>query len=154
MASPRQKNQPKYMCLKGKTQYEMAQAIDAAAAQAEQAYGQNVEQMALQLWYEQFEQQVQDELNIYQDNLPVVEVMSEEGFVSACEQLWQFTLNYPSNQMADNLLTGQAQQLFRQSFMDVIDMLKARDLWRFDLQRYLQRIQGRVMHECQRYTKP
>jgi len=149
MPDPQDENPPKYMCLKGKTQYEMAQAIDSAAAQAEQAFRQDVQQVALQIWYEQFEQQVLDELNIYQDALPVVSVETEGNFIGACGQLWQFTLSYdmPSKGMA--LGATRVQSMFRQSFMDAVDMLKARGMWRFDLQRYLQKLQGTVMDECQ-----
>jgi len=149
MASPQDKNKPKYMCLKGKTQFEMAEAIDEALAQAERAFPEDDEQIALQIWYEQFEQQVIDEVNISQEQIPKGSVTSQISFTKLSLEIW--AVGYEQAKLND---TGRPayklmESLFKRSFSHTMDMLKARNLWRSDLQRALNDIQGRVIHDWQ-----
>ena len=70
MAKPQDDGQPKYMHIEGKTQYEMAQSIDAAFAAAEASIHHQSEEVALQWWYQQFELQLQEEFNLSDSRLP------------------------------------------------------------------------------------
>lgn len=149
MSSPQDVNKPKYMCLQGKTQFEMAQAIDQAMAQAEQADAQDAQQVALQLWYEQLEQQIQEELNISQDALPQGDVNTRERFVKLSGEL-RHQLHMGTNPQTGFNTDHQFLVLLKLSLTQCIDMLRARNLWRFDLQRTLEGIQGQLINEWQR----
>lgn len=145
MASPQEETKPKYMCLKGKTQFEMAKAIDEALAQAERECDQNVEQLAYQLWYEQFEQKLQELLNMSQESMPKGEVNSAQAFQCVCLKLLKRV--DVDNVVKAATLDSEIVSILKHSQLDALDMLKARNLWRFDLQRTMQEIQGNVLHE-------
>lgn len=147
MASPQDENKPKYMCLKGKTQFEMAAAIDEALAQAENAFARDVEQMALQLWYEPFEQFIQEELNISQENMPPAQLNGLSEFITTCVALAPFVHQTMGNEAKISRVLSTLEKGLKQSLSDTLDLLKARNLWRFDLQRSLQDSQGRIVDE-------
>ncbi|GAA6135680.1 hypothetical protein NBRC116188_24700 [Oceaniserpentilla sp. 4NH20-0058] len=144
MASPQDEPKPKYMCLKGKTQFEMAQAIDEALAQAERNCDQNVEQVAYQLWYEQFEQKLQEVLNISHESMPTGDVNSAQDFRCFCLKLLKMV---DAINVVKVTTDSEVVAILKHSQVDALDMLKARNLWRFDLQRSMQEIQGIALHE-------
>ena len=149
---------PKYMCLNGRTQYELAQSIDAAMTSAESAVKANQEQEALFLWYEQVLDGIHENF-LLQKNVKSVE--NNDVLVAVISELmplcWAYYHANPtsgspvssdeSNQKYgfQTLMTG----LLEHSFMNALDILHARNLWRFDIQRSMQQTQERIMKGVQ-----
>lgn len=144
---------PKYMCLNGRTQYELAQSIDAAMANAESAVKANQEQEALFLWYEQVLDGIHENF-LLQKNVKSVD--NNDILVAVISELlplcWAYYHSNPdlgpatfsdetSQQFGfQTLMTG----LLEHSFMNALDILHARNLWRFDIQRSMQQTQERI----------
>lgn len=149
MANPQDETKPKYMCLQGKTQFEMAQAIDDAFHEAERIVSQQDEQVALQWWYGQLEQQVQEEFELPVSVLPVGEVNTQTQFLAMSGRLLKCIYAQKSTAISQSALTVAFKVLLERSLLDAIDMMHAKHIWRFDLQRMLQTLQGRLIHECQ-----
>lgn len=151
MSNPEDDHKPKYMQLQGKTQYEMAQSIDAAFAVAEQSVEQQAELAALQWWYQQLELQVQEEFHLADKALPKGDIIHQASFLQACKQLIHDALDLPHED--DGARRQTLQTFIERSLLDVIDMMQAKHIWRFDLQRMLQTLQGRLNHECQSHKR-
>jgi hypothetical protein len=149
MTTPEDDRQPMYMRLQGKTQFEMAQSIDAAFTAAEQSIYPQSEQTALQWWYQQLETQVQEEFNLPESRLPKGDISTQSTFVQACIVLFSgiVAVNGTLHRTVATHVTMTA--LLERSLLDAIDMMRAQQIWRFDLQRMLQTIQGRLIHEFQ-----
>ena len=153
-----QEDLPKYMCLDATTQYELAQSIDAAMANAERAVKSDQEQEALFLWYEQVLDGIHETFllqksvksisnndvmhDVVQELLPLCWAYycsTKEGFVTHSEaDVTGFRM----------LMTG----VLEHSFINALDILHARNLWRFDIQRNMQHTQGRMVNGVQNYT--
>ena len=154
MANPQDDSQPKYMHIEGKTQYEMAQSIDAAFAAAEASMHQQSEQVALQWWYQQFELQAQEEFNLIDAQLPKGGVTNQDTFVRQAGLLVTQILKYqgePSTKVGTNITIN---LLLERSLLDTIDMMQAKQIWRFDLQRMMQTLQGKLINERQARSTP
>ncbi|MAA71788.1 MAG: hypothetical protein CL679_08675 [Bermanella sp.] len=147
MAYPEDSDAPRYMHLQGKTQYEMAQSIDAAFAAAEQSIHQQAEQTALQWWYQQLESQVQEDFNLPDSALPKGNANTQAAFVKLSSALFKDAMRLGGTSEPSAMLG--VKRLLQRSLIDAIDMMQAQGIWRFDLQRTLQTLQGRLLHECQ-----
>ncbi|MFY0640402.1 MAG: hypothetical protein JXR16_05090 [Bermanella sp.] len=152
MAKPQDESQPKYMHIEGKTQYEMAQSIDAAFAAAEASIDHQSEEVALQWWYQQFELQIQEELNLAESRLPSGNVTSEGTFLQLSKMLIQRVLDMQVDHRHKISASITINLLLERSLLDAIDMMQAKQIWRFDLQRKLQTLQGRLINERQSPT--
>ena len=147
MAKPQDDSQPKYMHIEGKTQYEMAQSIDAAFAAAEASIHHQSEEVALHWWYQQFELQIQEEFNVPDSCLPSGNVTNEQSFLQLYQALVKRTLQIqgdPKQKLSAGITIN---LLLERSLLDAIDMMQAKQIWRFDLQRKLQTLQGRLINE-------
>ena len=147
MAYPEDNDQPKYMHLQGKTQYEMAQSIDAAFAAAEESVHEQAEQTALQWWYQQLEILVQEEFNLPDTALPKGEASTQAFFLQTSTSLLNQAFAINGDSQPAMALT--IKRVLQRSLLDALDMMRAQQIWRFDLQRMLQTLQGRLLHECQ-----
>jgi hypothetical protein len=147
MAYPEDNDQPKYMHLQGKTQYEMAQSIDAAFAAAEESVHEQAEQTALQWWYQQLEILVQEEFNLPDTALPKGEASTQALFLQTSTSLLNQAFAINGDSQPAMALT--IKRVLQRSLLDALDMMRAQQIWRFDLQRMLQTLQGRLLHECQ-----
>lgn len=147
MAYPEDNDQPKYMHLQGKTQYEMAQSIDAAFAAAEESVHEQAEQTALQWWYQQLEILVQEEFNLPDTALPKGEASTQALFLQTSTSLLNQAFAISGDSQPAMALT--IKRVLQRSLLDALDMMRAQQIWRFDLQRMLQTLQGRLLHECQ-----
>ncbi|MGK0443860.1 MAG: hypothetical protein ACJA1U_000788 [Bermanella sp.] len=147
MAYPEDNDQPKYMHLQGKTQYEMAQSIDAAFAAAEESVHEQAEQTALQWWYQQLEILVQEEFNLPDTALPKGEASTQALFLQTSTSLLNQAFAISGDSQPAMALT--IKRVLQRSLLDALDMMRAQQIWRFDLQRTLQTLQGRLLHECQ-----
>eukprot|EP00399_MALV-I-05_sp_L67-4_P000136 gene137-101_t len=147
MAYPEDSDAPRYMHLQGKTQYEMAQSIDAAFAAAEQSIHQQAEQTALQWWYQQLESQVQEDFNLPDSALPKGNANTQVAFFKLSSALIKDAMRLGGTSEPSAMLG--VKRLLQRSLIDAIDMMQAQGIWRFDLQRTLQTLQGRLLHECQ-----
>jgi len=151
MATPEDDSQPRYLHLQGKTQFEIGQSIDAAFAEVEQSIHQQSEQAVRQWWYQNLETQVQEVFNLPESALPKGDILSQASFFQACVALYHAVMvlpreagSKPSDKVMARLLDG--------ALSDTIDMMRARKIWRFDLQRSLQVQQGQLIHEFQHPT--
>lgn len=149
MAKPQDDGQPKYMHIEGKTQYEMAQSIDAAFAAAEASIHHQSEEVALQWWYQQFELQLQEEFNLSDSRLPSGDVSNESTFLQLSKMLVQRALDMQVDHDHKISASITINLLLERSLLDAIDMMQAKQIWRFDLQRKLQTLQGRLINERQ-----
>ncbi|NVK39316.1 MAG: hypothetical protein HWE18_15420 [Gammaproteobacteria bacterium] len=149
MANPQDEPKPKYMALEGKTQFEMAQAIDNAFIEAERIVDNQDEQVALQWWYGQLEQQVQEEFELSNSQLPSGDVNTQDQFLAMCEQLFNRIYHLENSLHSHQVIPITFKVLLERSLLDAIDMMHAKNIWRFDLQRMMQTLQGRLIHECQ-----
>lgn len=149
MANPQDDSQPKYMHIEGKTQYEMAQSIDAAFAAAEASMHQQSEQVALQWWYQQLELQLQEEFNLSDAQLPKDSVMNQDTFLRLAGLLIEQIVKSQDEQSKKVSTVITINLLVERSLLDTIDMMQAKQIWRFDLQRMMQTLQGRLINERQ-----
>ncbi len=154
MANPQDDSQPKYLHIEGKTQYEMAQSIDAAFAAAEASIDQQSEKIALQWWYQQFEVLVQEEFNLPDGWLPSGNVNHQESFLQLARQLIAQAVKMQNNHLQPASTDITINLLLERSLLDAIDMMQAKQVWRFDLQRMLQTLQGRLINERASSTTP
>lgn len=149
MANPQDEPMPKYMALEGKTQFEMAQAIDDAFNKAEQIATQQDHLVALQWWYGQLEQQVQEEFELSSGVLPAGDVQTQAQFLVMSERLLKCIYAQKNTSTSRSVVLAAFKVLLERSLLDAIDMMHAKQIWRFDLQRMLQTLQGRLIHDCQ-----
>ncbi len=156
MAKIHKESQPKYLDLNGMTQYEMAQSIDAAIEAAENSYQQDNMKVALQLVYGQAADQMFEEYGIQVDSESVLGSIQDGPSL-----LGQLEALIPLCGVRYQLLRGQdaALQDFQQELsqtMDrivqtALDILHARNLWRFDIERTIRRIKEPFSHAIQQY---
>ncbi len=151
-----QKHIPKYMCLKANSQFELAQNIDAAFLAAEQATIQDAEQLCYQVFYDQLVDQLHEEYGLYISQLLKLEQVTQKStlqqamldMLQLCGQQFQVqgreSTDKQSFQLAFKLV-------LERSLLDALDIIMARGLWRFDLQRSLQNIQKQVFMAVDKY---
>lgn len=156
-----QEDLPKYMCPDATTQYELAQSIDAAMANAERAVKSDQEQEALFLWYEQILDGIHETFLLQKS---VKTISNNDAMHDAVHELlplcWAYycSTQNDSTVQATNSDAGRAgfrvlmTGVLEHSFINALDILHARNLWRFDIQRNMQQTQGRMVNGVQNYT--
>lgn len=150
---------PKYMRMEGNTQFELAQSIDAAMEAAENALKTDQEHEALFIWYEQVLDLIQEEFLLQKR---VNYMTSNEGLAACIDELlplcWAYyqSLQEASVQQLKASKSEAAfklvmQSLLQRSFINTIDILNARNLWRFDIQRNMQLTQERLLARVEQF---
>jgi hypothetical protein len=153
---------PKYMCQTGITQYELAESIDTAMANAEFEVKSNQDQEALIIWCGEVLGEVLEEFSAQKELAPV---LSHKGFEGSIQGLLPLCwANYSSicelSRLAPAVGSDRRQidfqlvmtDLLERSFMNTLDILHAHNIWRFDIQRSMQQTQACMLEGVQRYT--
>ncbi len=141
---------PKYMCLTAKTQFELAQNIDAAMRDAEYSISQNQRLACYQLWMDQILDQFQEEYGIdFSSLLELSEENSIEDLPFKVEQMVRQCGDYYQLKEQNGSTLEDFRLSFRQRlescFVDTLDMMQAQSIWRFDIQRSMQKIQADLL---------
>ncbi len=147
---------PKYMHLTAKTQYELAQGID-AAAQAAQLIEQSDSQLCYQICFEQLADQLLEE---YQLDVPrllnISQVNDKTNLQGALLKLVPLSATQWQLQAGESLQLANFQRDFKlllaRCLLDALDIMTAKGIWRFDIQRNVQQIQKRVFVSVDQYT--
>lgn len=143
---------PKYMCLSGNTQFELAQSIDAAMASAEREVKSNQEDESLCIWYEQILDGIYEEFSIQRPPGMISSLFMLKNAISELTPLcWvNFQALLDEQETPANLTMGRAFEqvmirLLEVSFVNALDILHARNMWRFDTQRAMQETQKQMI---------
>lgn len=143
---------PKYMCLKANTQYELAQSIDAALQDAELMVQKDHGEACLHIWLEQILDAFNEEFAL---NQPVEGIKNLEELQVAVLRLYDTCARFyqASNGESGSIEAFQMLMvlIMERSFVNTMDMMHARDIWRFDIQRAMQDAQGvmvNAIREC------
>jgi hypothetical protein len=158
----KQADLPKYMCMNGSTQYELAQSIDEAMASADREVKADQEQEALLLWYEQILDGIhetfllQKSVKSIPNNNVMVGVITE--LLPLCWAYYRSTMDHQLVEDAECSIDKAGFQLLmikllEHSFINALDILHARNLWRFDIQRNMQQAQGRMINGVKLYVE-
>jgi len=143
---------PKYMCLEANTQYELAQSIDAALAQAEQMVQKDQTQACVHIWIEQVLDGIQEEFAVEQAMAEVNAVQkiaqSLKSLFAPCAAYYQASQGQAGSEEAFRLLLTLN---LERSFLNALDMMRARGVWRFDIQRALQNQQRMLLDAARTY---
>lgn len=150
------KDLPKYMCLSGKTQFELAQSIDAAMEAAELMNESSQNQACFQICSDQLRDQLQEEYGLdlskilksrpahdkhvlKQDMLSMIEICGTQYKIMKAQHadLQDFKISF--------------EHILKRSLQDALDIMISKGIWRFDLQRTLQVIQVRVQDAIKQY---
>jgi hypothetical protein len=155
MENPELKDLPKYMSQSGITQFELAQSIDAAMASAEQEVKSSQGQEGLLIWCEQLLDTVQEDFSLHKE----ISVMTNGADLEAelwsllpvCWAYYSTTSKQclQANQVAFNSVMT---RILERSFIDTLDILHARNIWRFDIQRSMQQTQTCLLKSLQVYV--
>jgi hypothetical protein len=144
---------PKYMCMKANTQFELAQSIDDALAQAEQQVQKDHHQACLHIWIEQLLDGLNEEFSV---ELDVSGIQTLDGMQDAiltllpsCKTFYQATQGEKATLEGFRLILT---KVMERCFLNALDMMHARGIWRFDIQRNMQVKQGTFMHAIQETT--
>jgi hypothetical protein len=155
----KQQDLPKYMCLNGSTQYELAESIDAAMANADREVKADQEQEALLLWYEQILDGIHETFLLQKGvrSIPNNDVMVSViiGLLPLCWVYYQSNMDYHPEKGIGRKADFQLlmTRLLEHSFTNALDILHARNLWRFDIQRNMQQGQKVMIQAVQQYIK-
>lgn len=150
------KDTPKYMRLTAKTQYELAQKIDAAMTEAELFNDGGKSQVCFHICHEQLIDQLQEEygLNLTEilPNRVTIDkhILKQDmlSMIGSCGA--QYQLIYGSKGGVQNFQQG-FEKIVKRSLQDALDIIKSKGIWRFDLQRSVQDIQTRVINKVKLY---
>jgi len=147
-----QQNVPKYMRLNANTQFELAQSIDAAMDSAEREVKADQHQEALYIWYEQILDGIYEEFSLQKqprtitDTKSIGEVVGE--LVPLCWAYYQTSMldgRQETNATKRTTFELVMKRLLESSFVNALDILYARNLWRFDIQRGMQETQKHII---------
>ena len=143
---------PKYMSLKANTQYELAQSIDAALNQAEQMVQKDHKQVCFHIWLEQLLDALQEDFALEQES-GLVHSMDDlptlfQKLIGPCSAYYQATQGEKATLEAFHMLLI---MLLERSLLNTLDMMQARGVWRFDIQRAMQDTQGRLIDAVREY---
>ncbi len=150
------KDIPKYMRLTAKTQYELAQNIDAAMTEAELSNDTGKSQVCFQICHEQLMDQLQEEygLNLTEilPNRVTIDkhILKQDmlSMIGPCGA--QYQLSHGAKGVLQNFQLG-FEKIVQRSLQDALDIIKSKGIWRFDLQRSVQEIQTRVINKVKLY---
>ena len=152
-----QKDTPKYMRLCANTQYELAQNIDAAAKAAQLSEEPGLAEACYQLCYQQLMDQLLDEYLLdVASSLKQAQVKDKNTLQAAmlkllplCAAQWQLQGGSPAK-----LASFQAgfKLVVAHSLLDGLDIMSAKDMWRFDIQRNVQQVQEHIFAAVEQYT--
>ena len=150
------KDLPKYMCLSGKTRFELAQSIDAAMEAAELMNESTQNQACFEICYDQIVDQLQEEYgldltkvlkprDVFDRHTLKQDILATIGFCGAQYKL----VKTHSTDLNDFKRTFE--NILKRSLQDALDIMISKGIWRFDLQRTLQEIEVRVKDATQQY---
>ena len=144
---------PKYMCLKANTQYELGQSIDAALQQAELMVQKDHKQACLHIWLEQLLDALHEEFAIEQ-NIGAIQSLEElqpavVKLLGPCATFFRATQGEQAHEQAFQMTMT---LVLERSFLNALDMMQARGVWRFDIQRAMQDRQGRMLDAIREFT--
>ena len=150
------KDLPKYMCLPGKTQFELAQSIDAAMDAAELMNENTQNQACFQICSDQLMDQLQEEygldLSKILKNRPVHDkhVLKQDmlSMIEICGAQFKI-MKAQRTDLQD--FKSSFEGILKRSLQDALDIMISKGIWRFDLQRTLQEIQVRVQDALKQY---
>jgi len=150
-------DQPKYMCLSAKTQYELAQGIEAAAQAAQLSDEADLTQACYQICYEQLLDQLQEEYLLeVPPSLDLAHVKDKKtlqdnllALLPLCAAQWQLQGGNPAQLTR---FQGEYKLVLARSLLDGLDIMSAKDIWRFDIQRNVQQVQKRVFAAVDQYS--
>lgn len=146
MTKTHKKPLPKYMNMEGSTRFEMAQSIDKALEAAEQAMALDQQGTCYQMWSDQLVDQLQDEF-AFVAHMEAVSQGNElclecESLFERCQLQFKLLMKDKATKVAFQLaLKG----LIERSLMDAMDLMHAQGIWRFDMQRQMQKTQVRLV---------
>ena len=151
------KELPKYMCLAGKTQYELAQSIDAAVEEAEMENDNSQNQACFQICYDQLLYQLQEEYGLDLSKVLKVRVVLDKhvlkqdllSMMDFCGAQYKLV---KTEQAELNTFQFTFEKNLKSSLQDALDIMISKGIWRFDLQRTLQEIQSRVCDAIKQYS--
>jgi len=151
VARPNKQSLPKYMNLKANTQYELAQTIDAALANAEAEDACSAEQACWGLWQTQILDYLFEGFHFEPEQVRAptgLDTLETEAsrWVVACAELYRVQHGDAAAQAAFGPLM---RMQLEQAFLMAIDMIHGKGLWRFDIQRSMQDYQGRLLRVIQ-----
>ncbi len=151
-----EKDIPKYMRLNAKTQYELAQGIEAALEAAERSDFPGLTQACYQLCWQQAVEQLQEEYHLdIPESLSLIDVNDKQSLQNALLKMValsgvQWQLQTAQKQPMSQFQVGFKLVLSR-SLLDALDLMSAKGLWRFDIQRNVQQLQKRVFSAVDEY---
>ncbi len=140
------KNTPKYMCLNADSQFELAKNIDDALLAAEQANQLDKSQLCFQVFYDQLIDRLHEEYGVNWSQILNYELVADKSTLlkAMLEMLQvcagQFQMKMEGKKELKTFQLG-FKSVLERSLVDALDIIMARDLWRFDLQRNLQDVQ-------------
>ncbi len=152
-----EKDIPKYMRLNAKTLYELGQGIEAALEAAERSDFPGLTQACYQLCWQQAVEQLQEEYQLeIPSSLDLIDVSDKQSLQNALLKMValsgvQWQLQTAKNQALTQFQSGFKLVLAR-SLLDALDLMNAKGLWRFDVQRNVQQLQKRVFSAVDEYT--
>ncbi|MFT6152758.1 MAG: hypothetical protein ACJA0E_000393 [Bermanella sp.] len=156
MENPKLEDLPKYMSQSGVTQFELAQSIDAAMANAELEVKSSQGQESFIIWCEQLLDSVQEDFSLHKD----LSIMTDGADLEAeLRSLLPVCWAYYSSKAEQPLQASQAEfssvmtGILGRSFINTLDILHARNIWRFDLQRSMQQTQTCLLNSLQVYVE-
>ncbi|MEY8248764.1 MAG: hypothetical protein RPT11_10305 [Bermanella sp.] len=157
MVAKTEKDPPKYMRLSANTQYELAQGIEAAAAAAQLGDEAGLTPSCYQICYQQLTDQLQEEyllktpasLNLerIEDNKALQAALL--SWIPLCAAQWQLQGGDPA---ASARFQAEFKLVVARSLRDGLDIMSARDIWRFDIQRNIEEVQKYVFAAVDQYT--
>jgi len=150
------KDLPKYMCLSGKTQFELAQSIDAAMDAADFMSESSQNQACFQICSDQLVDQLQEEYGLDLSKIlkarPVLDkhVLKQDmlSMINICGA--QYNLIKTQHTALQDFKVS-FEHVLKRSLQDALDIMISKDIWRFDLQRTIQEIQVRVQDAIKQY---
>ena len=150
-------DQPKYMCLSANTQYELAQGIEAAAKAAQLGESEDLTQTCYQICCQQLLDQLQEEYLLEVPlSLSLAQVKDKKtlqatllALLPLCAAQWQLQGGSPARLAS---FQGEFKLVVARSLLDGLDIMSAKDLWRFDIQRNVQQLQKCVFAAVDQYS--
>jgi hypothetical protein len=140
---------PKYMRLNAKTQYELGQGIEAALEAADVSDFPSKTQACFQLCWQQVLEQLEEEYHLKTpESLGLESIDNQNSLYSGLLKLlalsgiqWQLKVSHKSS--LSQFKSG-FKLVVARSLLDALDLMNAKGLWRFDIQRSVQQLQKRV----------
>lgn len=155
MANPKLDDLPKYMSQSGISQYELAKSIDAAMANAEQEVKSSEGQEGLLIWCEQLLGTVQEDFLLHKDLRAMTSGTDLEAELRSLLPLcWAYYRSTAEQDLQASHVEFKSvmTRILELSFINALDILHARNLWRFDIQRSMQQTQDRLLKSVQVYV--